>query len=77
MFIGFAWLVYFFASFVFLRGESQLLKNVEKKITAEEEQPIVSNGTPRLETTSIIPEYVNEPFAVALITTFAAIVLQV
>ena len=25
---------------------------------------------------SIIPEYVNEPFAVALITTFAAIVLQ-
>ena len=36
------------------------------------------NGTTQsIETTTIIPEYVNEPFAVALITTFAAIILQV
>merc|ERR1739838_758775 len=60
LFIGFAWLIYFFASFAFLRGESQLLKNEENKSTAEEEEPIVSNGTTSSieTTTTIIPEYV-------------------
>ena len=54
----------------------------EKGKSEEEVAPINSaaaqaaGATSNETSSSIIPEYVNEPFAVALITTFAAIILQ-
>jgi len=81
LFIGFAWFVYFISCFFFLRNESRLLQG-EKGKSEEEVAPINSaaaqaaGATSNETSSSIIPEYVNEPFAVALITTFAAIILQ-
>ena len=64
-----------FSCFVFLRGESQLLKNARPE-AVEENANLMEQNRSNTEEAKLVPEYVNEPFAVALITTFAAIVLQ-